>query len=184
MNRLLFILFVLVLAVTLMGCTDNRNIVELSLFDQCVKINKVNCDKVYEKTKDAFISGDPKPSIINDQSDPFGTVKSVFVIEDAAFKIKFPDKKPISQIYFESTGKHLFENTVPKANETTTNEPTERASVRFVDDLKDAIKMCGNPNYSDSISYGDYIPVTMKRKLENFTIKCKESSLEKSMEKK
>lgn len=182
MNRFLLILFVIVIGFMLIGCTDNRNLVEISLFDQCKKINNLNCEKLYKNTYEAFISDGKKSSIINDVNDPFGTVKSVFVIEDASFKLKYPNKKSISDIYFDSTGKKLFENSVShQENKSTEKVETERAGVRFVDDFRKAVKMCGNPEYSDTIEYNDYIPITLKRKLEDFSNKCKESSIEKSM---
>jgi hypothetical protein len=181
----IFALVILCLAFTLTGC-DDRNDVEVALFKQCSKINKIECLDEYLST---FKSLDCDGNTCNPKENPFSQSMDVFKIDDKMFKIRHPEMKSISEIYFESTGRNLYEGSVVRQSSSTDEikkvQNTYVLSPQMYDELIASVKTCNRATIaSTQFKLGSTLTPEEYDNVMGIILDCKKFQLEQAIQQK
>ncbi|WNA15833.1 hypothetical protein XaC1_190 [Xanthomonas phage XaC1] len=181
----IFALVILCLAFTLTGC-DDRNDVEVALFEQCSKANKIECITEYRSTLKSL---DCDGSQCNPKETPFARSIDVFKIDDRMFKIRHPEMKSISEIYFESTGNSLYSGAAVIHSSSTDDvkkvDNTFVLSPQMYDELINAVRTCNRATISATqFPIGSKLSPEDYNKVMNIILDCKQYQLDEAINKK
>lgn len=181
------ILSVLVLgAALLLSACDGRNDVERVLFEQCSTINKLDCEQEYQSTLESLSC---QGNTCNPKETPFSKSMDVFKIDDKMFKLRNPEKKSISEIYFESTGRSLYSGAAVIHSSSTDDvkkvDNTFVLSPQMYDELINAVRTCNRATISATqFPIGSKLSPEDYNKVMNIILDCKQYQLDEAINKK
>lgn len=172
-------------AFLLTGC-DDRNDVERTLFEQCSTVNKLDCEQEYQSTLESLSCGG---NACNPKETPFSKSLDVFKIDDKMFKLRNPEKKSISEIYFESTGRSLYMGAAVIHSSSTDDvkkvDNTFVLSPQMYDELINAVRTCNRATISATqFPIGSKLSPEDYNKVMNIILDCKQYQLDEAINKK
>lgn len=184
MKRILGTIILGLSALLLTGC-DDRNNVEKTLFDQCSAVNKLSCESEYSSTLSSLNCGG---NVCNPKETPFSKSMDVFKIDDRMFKLRHPEMKSISEIYFESTGRNLYVGAVSTGS---TTDEVKKVNNQYVlspqmyDELISAVKTCNRATISATqFTMGSTLTPEEYDNVMKIIMECKKFQLEQAINQK
>ncbi len=189
-----YLIAVLLSACTfLSGCDQYSGYtsVEKTLMKQCTKNlrdtygDSYSCFSQYTVTDDQIEAS----SQTNPEDKPFAQQALVFKLEDRAFKEKFPKIRSINELWYESTGQFIIDDSNYSTRKS--NDEVKKVGDTFVlspqmyDELINAVRTCNRATISATqFPIGSKLSPEDYNKVMNIILDCKQYQLDEAINKK
>lgn len=179
------------LGLFLSGCdgddpTQYLNKTESVLLKQCedqTRNLRIYCQSEYEGSIKAARGIYIKNGARNQEDQPFSGQGLTFIIEDKAFKKKHPELRNFDDMWFEYTGKRLYNSSTGSTNDEVKKVDNQYVlSPQMYDELISAVKTCNRATVSSmQFQMGSTLSPEDYNKVMQIILDCKKYQLEKAI---
>lgn len=179
------------LGLFLSGCDDDDptqylNKTESVLLKQCedqTRNLRIYCQSEYEGSIKAARGIYIKNGARNQEDQPFSGQGLTFIIEDKAFKKKHPELRNFDDMWFEYTGKRLYNSSTGSTNDEVKKVDNQYVlSPQMYDELISAVKTCNRATVSSmQFQMGSTLSPEDYNKVMQIILDCKKYQLEKAI---
>lgn len=179
------------LGLFLSGCdgddpTQYLNKTESVLLKQCedqTRNLRIYCQSEYEWSIKAARGIYIKNGARNQEDQPFSGQGLTFIIEDKAFKKKHPELRNFDDMWFEYTGKRLYNSSTGSTNDEVKKVDNQYVlSPQMYDELISAVKTCNRATVSSmQFQMGSTLSPEDYNKVMQIILDCKKYQLEKAI---
>ena len=179
------------LGLFLSGCDDDDptqylNKTESVLLKQCedqTRNLRIYCQSEYEGSIKAARGIYIKNGARNQEDQPFSGQGLTFIIEDKVFKKKHPELRNFDDMWFEYTGKRLYNSSTGSTNDEVKKVDNQYVlSPQMYDELISAVKTCNRATVSSmQFQMGSTLSPEDYNKVMQIILDCKKYQLEKAI---